>query len=95
MQEPTHRAEIVFVRDGYRTRVVSYMWIRIGILVDPQAAAIETLEELAAERGTTLADCEKYSLCLIENVTPEQRAADARMSQAATQPPLPKPNPYR
>lgn len=92
---PTHRAEIVFVRDGHRFTIVSYMSITIGLLVDPKKAAIETLEELAAESETTLADCEAYSLLPMHEVTPEQRAADARMPLRQDQPPRLKSDPYR
>jgi hypothetical protein len=84
MAEPTHRASIVFVRDDCRTTIVAYMSISIGFLVDPTDAAIQALEELAARYGTTLADCEKYSLRPIEKVSAEQRAADARMAAAKT-----------
>jgi hypothetical protein len=71
------------------------MWISIGILVDPTVAAIQTLEELAAEHGTTLADCEKYSLLPVEKITPDQRAADARMPRGGAQVRPLKRSPYR
>ena len=95
MRDSTHRAKIVFTRDGYRSTVVSYLWISIGILVNPAAAAIRTLEDLAAEHGTTLADCEEYSLLPVAKLTAKQRAADARMSWGGARPPSPKALPYR